>query len=564
MRQKTRYGALVAVLTLLLLAPSVGAAGEKIAVFGADLSAGGRQELEELFEVDPATRVETVTTQELVATLQGTGLPVAQTDRSISSAVLTCFDRGQGLNVRTQNITRIPAAVYANALVTAGVGDGDVLVAAPSTNPVTGETALVGIFKAFPQCQGAPQPDPARLRLAYEQVARTVALAGPTGDLETAAETMLRAAQPVITGRAQDDATVGAALDEAAAGQGLTIAPAQRAATIAFLKRLGGADYGTYAQGYQIEESGPEAVRVVPVGAGVPAGTTFSGDVTRGGAPLTVRVNGQERPVSPAPNVVVIRDGRNATVNDIQPNDRVNVTVSPDGQATRIEASSAGAQAPAAPAAGTTFSGEVTRGGAPLGVRVDGQDRQVNPAPNATVIRDGTPATVADLRPTDRVNVTTGPDGLATRIEASSTAAGAPAAQAPAATATVIPAAAPAEAREEGGFPWWWLLPLLLLPLLLLPLLLRRRRAPFIVEREAVTTTRTTTVAEPVTTTKVTTAEPLTKVTHTVEPEPAMRVTRTVEAEPTTRVTTDAEPGAKRTTFTSDDTSDANGLRRDD
>lgn len=561
MRQKTRYGALVAVLTLLLLAPSAGAAGEKIAVFGADLSAGGRQELEELFEVDPATRIETVTTQELVATLQGTGLPVAQTDRSISSAVLTCFDRGQGLNVRTQNITRIPAPVYANALVTAGVGDGDVLVAAPSTNPVTGETALVGIFKAFPQCQGAPQPDPARLRLAYEQVARTVALAGPTGDLETAAETMLRAAQPVITGQAQDDATVGAALDEAAAVQGLMIAPAQRAETIAFLKRLGGADYGTYAQGYQIEESGPEAVRVVPVGAGVPAGvpapggtgatagTTFSGDVTRGGAPLTVRVNGQERPVNPAPNVVVIRDGRNATVNDIQPNDRVNVTVSPDGQATRIEASSAGAQAPAAPAAGTTFSGEVTRGGAPLGVRVDGQDRQVNPAPNVTVIRDGNPATVADLRPTDRVNVTTGPDGLATRIEASSTAAGAPA---PAATATVIPAAPPAEAREEGGFPWWWVLPLLLLPLLLLPLLLRRRRAPFIIEREAVTTTRTTTVAEPVTTTKVTTAEPLTK------------VTRTVEAEPTTRVTTDAEPSAKRTTFTSDDTSDANGRRRDD
>jgi uncharacterized protein YpuA (DUF1002 family) len=562
----TLYGALVAVLTLLLLAPGVAAAGEKIAVFGADLSAGGRQELEELFEVDPATRVETVTTQELVATLQGTGLPVAQTDRSISSAALTCFDRGQGLNVRTQNITRIPAAVYANALVTAGVGDGDVLVAAPSTNPVTGETALVGIFKAFPQCQGAPQPDPARLRLAYEQVARTVALAGPTGDLETAAETMLRAAQPVITGQAQDDATVGAALDEAAAVQGLTIAPAQRAETIAFLKRLGGADYGTYAQGYQIEESGPEAVRVVPVGAGVPgatAGTTFSGDVTRGGAPLTVRVNGQERPVSPAPNVVVIRDGRNATVNDIQPNDRVNVTVSPDGQATRIEASSAGAQAPVAPAAGTTFSGEVTRGGAPLGVRVDGQDRQVNPAPNVTVIRDGTPAAVADLRPTDRVNVTTGPDGLATRIEASSTAAGAPApaapaAQAPAATATVLPAAPPAEAREEGGFPWWWLL-----PLLLLPLLLRRRRAPFIIEREAMTTTRTTTVAEPATT-KVTTAEPLTKVTRTVEPEPAPRVTRTVEAEPTTRVTTDAEPSAKRTTFTSDDTSDANGRRRDD
>jgi uncharacterized protein YpuA (DUF1002 family) len=121
--------------------------------------------------------------------------------------------------VRTRGVTRIAAATYANALVTAGVGDGDVLIAAPTANPVTGESGLVGALKAFPQCQGGAQPDPSRVRLAYGQLAATIALAGPTGDVGRASNVVLRAAQAVITGKATDDASAGAALERAAAGE---------------------------------------------------------------------------------------------------------------------------------------------------------------------------------------------------------------------------------------------------------------------------------------------------------------------------------------------------------
>jgi len=52
------------------------------------------------------------------------------------------------------------------------------------------------------------------------------------------------------------------------------------------------------------------------------------------------------------------------------------------------------------------------------GVRTTaGQDRSVNPAGGLTVIRDGKPATIADLQPGDQVNVFTNPDDGATRIE---------------------------------------------------------------------------------------------------------------------------------------------------
>ena len=413
------------------------APGDTIVVYGGDLTSSERQELAQGFGQDAATTTDTVTASEVIAAEQGTGLPAAATDKAISSAALTCRDKGQGLRVRTRNITRITAATYANALVTAGVGDGDVLIAAPAGNPVTGESGLVGALKAFPQCQGAGQADPNRVRLAYGQLAATVALAGPTGDLNTASNVILRAAQGVITGRATDEATVGAALDAAAASEGLTLDPAARTLAIANLRGLGGADYGTYAQGYQIQQVSPTEVNVTPSGTGASAApgagpvgggataASFSGGVTRAGIPLGVRTaDGQERSVTPAGILTVIRDGQAGMIADLQPGDRVNVFTDPDGNATRIEATSGGAPVASA-AAGDTFSGDVTGAGTPLAVRdASGQTRTVRPAAGLVVLRDGAAATLADIRAGDRVNVTTGPDGNATRIEASGTAAG--------------------------------------------------------------------------------------------------------------------------------------------
>ena len=499
--------ALIAVsLTLLFPAgAAMAASGDTIVVYGGDLSPVERQELAQLFGQDATAKIDTVTAPEVIAAERGTGLPAAATDKAISSAALTCRDKGQGLRVRTRGITRITAATYANALVTAGVGDGDVLIAAPTTNPVTGESGLVGALKAFPQCQGGAQPDPSRVRLAYGQLAATVALAGPTGDVGRASNVVLQAAQAVITGKAADDASVGAALDRAATSEGLTLDPAARTGAIANLRGLAGADYGTYAQGYRIQQASPTEVNVTPAGAGAPAASTaatgaaapatFSGSVTRAGTPLGVRaIDGQDRAVTGGPALTVIRDGQPATIADLRAGDRVNVTAGSDGVATRIEASStaSGATAPAgnaapgaAPAAGATFTGEATRAGAagaPLAARIDGQDRSFAPAPGVIVTRDGRDAAVEDIRAGDTVVVTTNPDGTVARIDATSK-------------------------PNPLGF-LRWLLPLLLL-LALLGLLLffagrRRRRDSFILEPN---TAAGPTTARAATTVEVTTVE---------------------------------------------------------
>ena len=72
--------------------------------------------------------------------------------------------------------------------------------------------------------------------------------------------------------------------------------------------------------------------------------TAVSGQVTKAGAPLTVRsTDGRERAVSAGPGLVIIRNGANAAFGDVREGDQVNVTVpagAADCTATRIEAAS--------------------------------------------------------------------------------------------------------------------------------------------------------------------------------------------------------------------------------
>ena len=67
-----------------------------------------------------------------------------------SSAKITRQDAGKGLVisiVTPDNITQVTADMYANAMLTAGIEDAIVEVAAPKK--VTGHSALVGIYKAY-------------------------------------------------------------------------------------------------------------------------------------------------------------------------------------------------------------------------------------------------------------------------------------------------------------------------------------------------------------------------------------------------------------------------------
>lgn len=109
-------------------------------------------------------------------------VPDANVGTAYSSAALTCLPLGDGLEVETININAITPSVYAMALVTAGVGDARLIVAAPSSAAAGGLTALTGIFGAWDKvaCESS-QSTRERQELALRQLGLTTEISTALG-----------------------------------------------------------------------------------------------------------------------------------------------------------------------------------------------------------------------------------------------------------------------------------------------------------------------------------------------------------------------------------------------
>lgn len=122
--------------------------GVPIVVYGANLSDAEKESVKKSLEVEKEAEVEEIS-------VDGNDLVTYITDgdskaRMYSSAKITRQDAGKGLVIKIvteDNITQVTADMYANAMLTAGIEDAIVEVAAPKK--VTGHSALVGIYKAY-------------------------------------------------------------------------------------------------------------------------------------------------------------------------------------------------------------------------------------------------------------------------------------------------------------------------------------------------------------------------------------------------------------------------------
>ncbi|WP_088006131.1 DUF1002 domain-containing protein [Indiicoccus explosivorum] len=141
--------------------------GPPIVVYGGDLSEAERESVQESLEVaeEPELEEIEVTGEDLVQYIED-GDPRAN---MYSSAKITRQEEGEGLVIEIvtpENITQVTADMYANAILTAGIENAIVEVAAPK--PVTGHSALVGIYKAY-EVNGE-QLDPERTDVANDEL----------------------------------------------------------------------------------------------------------------------------------------------------------------------------------------------------------------------------------------------------------------------------------------------------------------------------------------------------------------------------------------------------------
>ncbi|MDD3659963.1 MAG: DUF1002 domain-containing protein [Lachnospiraceae bacterium] len=130
--------------------------GETFIAFGADLTEEQKAEVVRIFglsdeELSKAVVV-TVTNEEehqylgdyLESSVIGT--------KSLSSVLVRKAEAGHGVVVTTKNITYCTTGMYRNALLTAGVEDADIIVAAPT--PISGTAGLIGAIRAYEKMSG--------------------------------------------------------------------------------------------------------------------------------------------------------------------------------------------------------------------------------------------------------------------------------------------------------------------------------------------------------------------------------------------------------------------------
>lgn len=141
----------------------VSAAGTPVLALGADLSASQRAAV---FAEMGITEEEAAAWQTIYITNdmehqyldESLGASVVG-QHSLSSVLLLPQESGAGLSVETHNINYCTIAMYRNALLTAGVSDAKVIVAAPS--PISGTAALIGAVKAYETYSGTTVDDSA-------------------------------------------------------------------------------------------------------------------------------------------------------------------------------------------------------------------------------------------------------------------------------------------------------------------------------------------------------------------------------------------------------------------
>jgi len=142
--------------------------GLPIVVYGGNLSDAEKESVAKDLDVAGEAEVEEieVTGQDLITYIKDGDSRA----RMYSSAKITRKDAGAGLVIEIvtpDNITQVTNEMYANAMLTAGIEDATVEVAAPK--PVTGHSALVGIYKAY-EVNGE-QLDPERTDVANDELA---------------------------------------------------------------------------------------------------------------------------------------------------------------------------------------------------------------------------------------------------------------------------------------------------------------------------------------------------------------------------------------------------------
>ncbi|CFX39973.1 Protein of unknown function DUF1002 [Syntrophomonas zehnderi OL-4] len=210
---------------LLTISPISALAGYgEVVSLGNDLTTSQQNQVLQLFGVDAdKAKIIKVTNQEMRQYLEGVATEKQLGTKAISSAYIKPADKGEGISVTTYNIYWVTEEMYKNALVTAGIEDAEVIVAAPFQ--VSGASALTGIMKAFETATGKKLNESAK-KAANEELVVTGELGNEIGSDE-AAELINNVKKEVVKQKIKDPEDILELIKRIAQEQGIELTDQQ-------------------------------------------------------------------------------------------------------------------------------------------------------------------------------------------------------------------------------------------------------------------------------------------------------------------------------------------------
>ena len=147
--------------------------------------------------------------------------------------------RSGGIDVTTKNISYCTEGMYQNALITAGIENADVVVAAPSN--ISGTAGLVGAMEAYQEITG-DEISGENQDAAVNEIVATGELADQLGSTEDAENLMALVKQDVVANELTSEEDILKAIDDAASQIGLTLSDSEKQSILSLMKKIGSLD----------------------------------------------------------------------------------------------------------------------------------------------------------------------------------------------------------------------------------------------------------------------------------------------------------------------------------
>lgn len=214
----------------------------KVVTIGADLSDTQKQTVLDYFGVkkDEAVILE-VNNLEERKYLQGIASEAQLGTKTFSCAYVEPAKKGNGINVKTANLTYVTSSMIASTLATCGVEDANVIAMTPLSGGVSGTGALTGVMKAFEDATGKELSEDKK-ELASKELITTSDLGDEIGQDE-AAGLINDIKADVIKNGTKDTNQIAETINNVTNNYNITLTPSQEKQISDLMTKISEQDY---------------------------------------------------------------------------------------------------------------------------------------------------------------------------------------------------------------------------------------------------------------------------------------------------------------------------------